>query len=48
MIQDARSHEIKTLCLGCLPHCFAIAYIVKSDPFKFVPVHMMAYWGVGV
>jgi len=41
------SHEEAEWCLWCLPHCFAIAYIVQSNPFKFVPVHM-AYGGVGV
>jgi hypothetical protein len=37
-------HEETEWCLGCLPHCFAIAYIVLIDPFKSVPVHM-GEWG---
>lgn len=47
-IDEVSADAIAVTSHGCLPHYFAVAYIVQSDTFKFVPVHMMAYGGVGV
>jgi hypothetical protein len=42
-IDGVSADAIAVTSHGCLPQCFAVAYIVQSDTFKFVPVHMMAY-----
>jgi len=36
-------HEETEWCLGCLPHCFAIAYVVQSDPY----LSLCIWWHMG-